>query len=105
MSAKIVPLDQVLPGVVLGDNVHDAAGRVLLRVGSILSESSIEALHRRGIASIAIEVADRAGEEHLAVERVRLEARLQAAFRYAGDGVANRELWQALLEFRLENEP
>jgi hypothetical protein len=101
MSSKIIPLDQVLPGAVLGDNVHDDAGRVLLRVGSILNESSIAALHRRGIASLAVEVAERAGEEHQALERVRLETRLQAAFRHAGDGVANRELWQALLEYKL----
>jgi hypothetical protein len=105
MSAKIVPLDQVLPGVVLADNVHDDSGRVLLRAGSILSESTIEALHRRAIGSVTVEVADRAGEEHLALERARLESRLQAAFCYAGDGVANRELRQALIEYKLGSKP
>lgn len=101
MSAKVIPLDSVLPGSVLGDNVHDEAGRVLLRAGTTLSEASIAALHRRGVDTLTVEVAASHSAEHRAIERLHLEARLQAAFRQAGNGEASRQLWQALIEYRL----
>lgn len=101
MTVKLVPLDQVLPGAVLGDNVQDEAGRVLLRVGAILTESAIETLRRRGVEALTLEVAASHSPEHRAVERLHLEARLQQAFRHAGEGQATRELWQALIEYRL----
>lgn len=104
MTAKTVPLDQVLPGTVLGDNVHDEAGRVLLRVGAIVTESSIEALRRRGVESVTVENTEAHSPEHQARARVRLEVRLQEAFRHAGQSEANRQLWQAVLEYKLGAE-
>lgn len=104
MSAKILPLDQVLPGAVLGDNVEDDGGRVLLRVGAILTEASIETLRRRGVEALVIEVATEHRPEHRAVLRLHLESRLQQAFRHAGDSEAQRQLWQALLEYKLGGE-
>lgn len=104
MSANTLPLDQVLPGAVLGDNVEDDSGRVLLRVGAILTEASIETLRRRGIASLVIEVAGDHRPEHRAVLRVHLESRLQQAFRHAGESEAQRHLWQALVEYKLGSE-
>lgn len=99
MTMTLCPLDQVLPGTVLGDNVNDAAGRVLLRGGTVMTESSIEALRRRGIEAVPVVVAERA--EDVARERLRLETRLQEAFRGAGNGLASRMLRQAAMEFRL----
>lgn len=104
MSVKLVPLDLVLPGSVLGDNVQDEAGRVLLRVGTILTETSIEALRRRGVETLTVEVGASHSAEHRAIERLHLESRLQGAFRHAGEGEASRQLWQALIEYRL-SEP
>lgn len=104
MSAKIVPLEHVLPGAVLGDNVEDDGGRVLLRVGAILTEASIETLRRRGVKALVIEVATEHRPEHRAVLRLHLESRLQQAFRHAGDSEARRQLWQALLEYKLGGE-
>ena len=101
MNVKTVSLDLLLPGAVLGDNVHDDAGRVLLRSGAIVTESSIDALRRRGIVSVAVELAAVQSPEHLAHERVQLEVRLQEAFRRAGQSEANRQLWQAALEYKL----
>lgn len=101
MSSKIVPLDMVLPGAVLGDNVHDAAGRVLLRNGAIVTEAAIEALRRRGIESVPIAVVEVHSPEHQAHERAQLEVRMHEAFRHAGSGEANRQLWQAVLEYKL----
>jgi hypothetical protein len=104
MTAKVVPLEQVLPGAVLGDNVEDDRGRVLLRVGAILTESAIQTLRQRGIGSLMIDVAAEHRPEHQAVVRLHLESRLQLAFRHAGDSEARRQLWQALLEYKLGGE-
>lgn len=104
MTSKSLPLDQVLPGAVLGDNVHDEAGRVLLRAGAVLSESAIEALRRRKVEQVVLEVIEKTSPEQLALEKVRLETRLEAAFRRAGHSEANRQLWQAILEFKLETK-
>lgn len=101
MNARLQPLDQVLPGAVLGDNVHDDTGRVLLRMGTVLTESSLEALRRRGVETLPVAVVEQHSAEHLAHERARIEARLQEAFRRAGESEANRQLWQAVLEYKL----
>jgi len=99
MTTTLCPLDHVLPGTVLGDNVNDAAGRVLLRGGAVMTEASIEALRRRDIEAVPVLVAERA--EDVARERLRLETRLQEALRGAGNGTASRMLRQAAIEFRL----
>lgn len=102
MNCRVVSLDELLPGAVLADNVRDEAGRVLLRSGALMTESSIEALRRRGVESVSVEAAEGIpSPEHLAVERSRLEARLDLVFRQAGEGEANRQLRQAVLEFKL----
>lgn len=101
MNARLLSIDQVLPGAVLGDNVHDDAGRVLLRMGTVLTESSLEALRRRGVETLPVEALAHLSAEHLAHERVRIETRLQEAFRRAGESQANRQLWQAVLEYKL----
>ena len=101
MSVKVVPLDQLLPGATLGDNVQDEAGRVLLRVGAVVTESAIEALRRRGIEQVSVEVVEKMNAEQFANEKMRLETRLHDAFRRAGESEANRQLFQAVLEFRL----
>ena len=101
MNARTLPLDQVLPGAVLADNIQDDTGRVLLRVGTLLTESAIEALRRRDIPTVSVELAVDHSPEHLAIERLHLEARLQTAFRHAGESEARRLLWQALVEYKL----
>ena len=104
MSLKTVPLDQVLPGSVLGDNVQDEAGRVLLRAGAVISESALEALRRRAVEQVVLDVVEKPSPEQFALEKVRLETRLESAFRRAGQSEANRQLWQAILEFKLETK-
>ena len=102
MNTKRMPIDQLMPGVVLGDNVHDEVGRVLLRVGAVVSESAIEALRRRGVTEVTIEHVEKQSPEQWALEKMRIESRLQEAFRRAGESEANRHLWQAVLEYKLE---
>lgn len=101
MNAKQLPLELVLPGAILADNVHDETGRVLLRIGTLLTESSIEALRRRAVAAVVVDLAVDHSPEHRAIEKLHLETRLQQAFRHAGDGPARRQLWQAVVEYKL----
>ena len=103
MPVRAIPIDQVLPGALLGDNVNDAGGRVLLRVGTLLTESIIESLRRREIASLPINVQETADAMQLEAYRAEAERRLFEAFRKAGNGQASRALRQATLEFMLEH--
>lgn len=106
MNQKLLSLEELLPGAVLAENVHDNAGRVLLRAGAVITEASIDALRRREIEMVTVEVvAEELSPEQLAIERKRLEARLDEAFARAGEGVANQLLRQAVLEFKLEGTP
>lgn len=103
MTLRMVPIDEVLPGSVLGDNVHDAGGRVLLRAGTLLGGSLIESLRRRDVAVLpveALEFLDPARQEAL---RAEAERRLADAFRMAGNSLASRILRQATIEFMLES--
>lgn len=105
MNQKLLSLDELLPGAVLAENVHDAAGRVLLRAGAVITEASIDALRRRDIEMVTVEaVVEARSPEQRALERSRLEGRLDEAFARAGDGEASRLLRQAILEFKLGDE-
>ena len=46
-TIKQIPLEEAQPGMLLGDDLRDAAGQVLLPRGSELAESSLRSLARR----------------------------------------------------------
>jgi hypothetical protein len=101
MTVKQIPIDDVLPGMALGDNVQ-GDGHILLRAGTLLTVSSLDALRRRGIESLPIQVKAVIDPAHLAAERARLEQVLQLRFRRTGRSAAAQSLQQAALEVLLE---
>lgn len=103
MTLKRLPIDEVLPGMALGDNVQDTQGHILLRAGTLLTVASIEALRRREIDTVPVQVIAAVDPGHLAVERARLEQVLQLRFRRAGRSLAGKSLQQAALEFLFES--
>lgn len=105
MALSVIPIESVLPGSVLGDHVHDASGRVLLRVGTLLTEAVIESLQRRDIKALTIDVKEVVDPARLQAYRAEAERRLVESFRKAGHGEASRALRQATLEFMLEHRP
>ncbi|MFZ3018892.1 MAG: hypothetical protein WA056_10605 [Gallionella sp.] len=99
---KRIPLDLAEPGMQLAAAVCNQRGDVLLQAGCELSESALSGLRKRGIAHIAIQVADARGEDELAAERAKVLERLNLLFRNAGRDEHLASLYQLVLEYRLE---
>lgn len=102
MTPILLPLDQARPGQRLGSDLRDARGAVLLAAGSELSESLINALRRRGVESISVALADSITPEEQEMQREAARRRLAWLFRRAGESEAERQLFEALLDYRLE---
>lgn len=93
------------PGMAVAAAVVDDAGRVLLPVGAILSDSAIAGLMRREIGKVGILQELALAPEELAALRGRVAGQLDHVFRKAGDGPATRALYEAVLAHRLEGQP
>jgi hypothetical protein len=98
---KVVALDDASAGMVLGAEVRDPQGNVLLAAGSQLTEALMRALQRRGVESVRIE--DRsATPQELAAERERVRQRLAQLFRKPHPGAADALLREQLVAYRME---
>jgi hypothetical protein len=85
---KKVDIDDAQPDMTLSEPIRDARGDVLLPSGTVLTESTIASLQRRGIDHLMV-VGDPVSEEELAAERARVRQRLERLFRKCGtDGNA-----------------
>lgn len=97
-----LPLEDVMPGVILAAPVLDAGGHVLVPAGAELTESLLASLARRDVATLTI---TRELQEDPAARAARIAlvtASLDRLFRRAGDGEASRALYRAVLAFRAE---
>jgi hypothetical protein len=74
---ELVPLAQLLPGMVLADALLDAQGHVLLTEGAVLGDATIASLARHGVSAAPIARAAPRGAPDPAV----LQARLDHIFR------------------------
>lgn len=71
-----VDIDDAQPDMTLAEPILDARGDVLLPSGSVLTESTLAGLHRRGIDCVVI-VDDSVSEEELAAERERVRLQIE----------------------------
>lgn len=102
MKTERLALEQVTPGMLLGGDVIDANGAVLLAAGGELSESLLAALNRRGILQIEVVRVEQLSESEREARREALRARLAHLFRGAGDTEAGRFLCEVMLDYRME---
>jgi len=101
-NSLTIPLSEALPGTRLAAAVLGADGQVLMTAGSVLTDSSLQGLNRRGIASVEV-VAQRDESELIAardIQRQRL-ARLFRRCETEGES-SGALLYQAVLAYRLE---
>lgn len=94
-----VPLATVIPGELLGADVQDEQGNVLLSMGSVLEERHIAMLKRRGIANVV--VADKAGADSDADLSEAAAARVSEVERLFA-GTEEDELLSGLREIALK---
>ena len=93
-------LDDVRIGMTLSDTLLDAHGGVLLPGGTILTDSNITSLRRRGIDTVVV-VNDEISEADLAIERERLQQRLDRLFRKSVNDAAHDLLLPQITRYRL----
>jgi len=102
VKRRFLALDQAVPGMCLGEDVQDAHGALLLAAGGELTGHLLDMLQRRGIHQICVaepEVPSTAEREAL---REAVRARLSYLFRGAGPDEADRQLFDSVLAYRLE---
>ena len=99
-----VALGDARPGMRLGVPVTGRGGQVLVPAGTELTESLLQALEQRGVATICVE---RETDEDPAAREARLAGVKRAVdqlFRRAGEGMATRTLYRCIVNFRSEAE-
>ncbi|MDP3539679.1 MAG: hypothetical protein Q8S26_13355 [Azonexus sp.] len=97
-----IAIGDAQPGMRVADAIVDDNGRVLVPAGCDLTDSILHGLARREIAEFKIE---RDVEEDPVDREARLlrsTGQLDELFRKAGEGSETRQLYQAILGFRLE---
>jgi len=100
---KTLALEDARPGMHLGIDVRDTQGAVLLAAGSELNEGLLTALARRGIHQVSIiEQHPPLSPEELETLRENARARLAHIFRRSGKTATDRQLFELVLDYRLE---
>lgn len=97
---KLLPLNEVLPGMVVSDDLLDARGGLVLGQGMVVTEAILFSLQRRGIETLSI-VAERGSNIEREAEITRQKERLAKLFRRCGGGPADKMLWQYVTQYRL----
>jgi len=96
-------LEALQPGMKVAEAVLDKSGNVLVPAGAEITDSMLTGLGRREVAGVKVEV--EVAEDPVATEarRIATTASLDRIFRQAGDTQEARTLYQAVLDYRLEN--
>lgn len=97
-----IAIGDARPGMRLAEAVADALGQVLVPAGSELSESLLQNLRRHELATLTVEREVEDGSAAREAQRAKVVEQLDRLFRKAGDGAETRQLYRAILDFRLE---
>ena len=100
-DGKLLPLNEVLLGMVVSDDLLDARGGLILGQGAVVTEAILLSLQRRGIEALSI-VAETGSNIDREAEMARQKERLVKLFRRCGDGAADKMLLQYVTQYRLE---
>lgn len=98
-SIQTVGLSESAPGDKTAEAIADNQGRVLVPAGTLLTDSLITSLARRGIEQVKIE---REVEEAPEIVQARQKAKLhllEQRFSAAGNNVATLMMFQAIKQF------
>jgi hypothetical protein len=96
---QIIPLDQILPGMVVGQEVM--SGNILLPLGTVIIAAHIDSLRHCGVSEIVVLAPIEPSAAELNEQR-EVRERVEYLFRRAGSNVAMRALQRVVLEYQLE---
>ncbi len=97
---QIIPLDQTLPGMVLGEEVMSGSN-MLLPLGTVINTSHIDSLRRCGVSTIVVLAPSELTVAEIDELREALRGRVERLFRRAGSNATMQALQRAVLEYRL----
>ena len=100
-TVRTIPLEQMLPGMVLGDDVT-SGGSILLRRGTVIGVVHLDSLRRREVSEIVVETPCELSVAEIQERSEVLRERVADLFRKADSGATMQALLRAVLEFRLE---
>lgn len=100
-QCKVIDLDDAAAGMIVGAEVLDHQGSVLLPAGAVLSEPLLTSMRRRGIDSVRV-IDDTVSAQDLAAERERIALRLAYLFRQRDAGAAHEMLHAEVAAYRME---
>lgn len=97
---KQFPLSDVVPGMVLSNDLVDTQGQILLPRGAVLTEKTIDSMQRHNIASVRVVIGELSKEEEeLRIKKAHM--RLAYLFRGTEENPTNHLLHQYVANFRL----
>ena len=96
-------LADLRPGMVLSDDLLDPQGQILLPKATVLTQQSIDAMHRHEVVSVPIIVGELSAEE-AAARKEHAKSRLARLFRLSGDTGPDALLQRYVRNFRLGDE-
>lgn len=99
---ETIAIGDAQPGLRLAEAVADAMGQVLVPAGSELTESMLLGLRRREVATLTVEREIEEGSAAREARQAKVVEQLDRLFRKAGEGAETRQLYRAILDFRLE---
>jgi len=99
---KQMALDDVQPGMVLGEDLLTPRGKMILPKGTELTETTLASLHRyEEVQTLSIQLSDAMLAQEEAAERDRFEQRIARLFRHSDQDKAATLLRQHVTLFRL----
>lgn len=95
MKTRLVclPPGQLAPGMTVAAAVTSAQGGVLLAAGTVLDETVLENLRRRGVGFVSVAISD--SRDEVTVERELRAAAERVEFIFRGQGSSAREALRA----------
>jgi len=98
---RTIPLDQALPGMVLGEAVT-REGLMLLPCGTVIGVGHLDSLRRHEVSEIVVQAPSELSAAEIQEQREVMRERVAHLFRQAGSDTTMQALFRAVLEFRLE---
>lgn len=99
-ARKLLPLNEVLAGMSVANDLLDIHGELILGQGTIVTEAILLSLLRRGLETLDI-VAEKIAAPGPEAEMELRRLRLAKLFRRCGDGPADKLLIRYLMQYRL----
>lgn len=93
-------LADLRPDMVLSDDLLDPQGQILLPKGTVLTQQSIDGMHRHEVVSVPIVVGELSPEE-TAAQKEHAKVRLERLFRLSGAAEPDALLQRYIRNFRL----